>query len=41
MSGKVTLRIWRGTGQEGKLVDYTTEAGPGMVVLDVVHKVQA
>ncbi|HKE15568.1 MAG TPA: 2Fe-2S iron-sulfur cluster-binding protein, partial [Kofleriaceae bacterium] len=41
MSGKVTLRIWRGTGQEGKHVDYTTEAGTGMVLLDVVHKVQA
>jgi succinate dehydrogenase / fumarate reductase, iron-sulfur subunit len=41
VSGKVTLRIWRGTGQEGKHVDYTTEAGTGMVVLDVVHKIQA
>jgi succinate dehydrogenase / fumarate reductase iron-sulfur subunit len=40
-TGKITLRIWRGTGAEGKHVDYTTEAGPGMVVLDVVHKVQA
>jgi succinate dehydrogenase / fumarate reductase iron-sulfur subunit len=38
---KVTLQIWRGTGDEGKLVDYQTEAAPGMVVLDVVHKVQA
>ncbi|HLU69083.1 MAG TPA: 2Fe-2S iron-sulfur cluster-binding protein [Kofleriaceae bacterium] len=38
---QVTLRIWRGTGAEGKHVEYKTEAGPGMVVLDVVHKVQA
>ena len=38
---KVTLQIWRGTGDDGKLVDYPTEAAPGMVVLDVVHKVQA
>ena len=38
---KVTLRIWRGTGQDGKHVDYTVEAGEGMVVLDVVHKIQA
>jgi len=41
VGGKVTLRIWRGTGREGKHVDYTTEAGTGMVVLDVVHKIQA
>jgi succinate dehydrogenase / fumarate reductase iron-sulfur subunit len=37
----VTFRIWR-TGEEGgKLVDYTTEVSEGMVVLDVVHKIQA
>jgi succinate dehydrogenase / fumarate reductase iron-sulfur subunit len=40
-ASKVTLRIWRGTGSEGKHVDYTTEAQPGMVVLDVVHRIQA
>jgi succinate dehydrogenase / fumarate reductase iron-sulfur subunit len=38
---KVTLRIWRGSSAEGKHVDYTTEVGPGMVVLDVVHRIQA
>ena len=39
----VTFKIWRsgGEGQPGKLVDYTTEASEGMVVLDVVHKIQA
>jgi len=39
----VTFRIWRSgeEGQPGKLVDYTTEASEGMVVLDVVHKIQA
>jgi len=39
----VTFRIWRSgeEGQPGKLVDYQTEAGEGMVVLDVVHKIQA
>ena len=39
---KVTFKIWR-TGGDGnrKLVDYTTEASYGMVVLDVVHKIQA
>jgi succinate dehydrogenase / fumarate reductase iron-sulfur subunit len=40
---KVTFRIWRTgeEGQSGKLVDYETEASEGMVVLDVVHKIQA
>src|SRR5450631_2384749 len=39
---KVTFRIWR-TNEDGtgKLVDYETEASEGMVVLDVVHKIQA
>src|SRR5471032_1014958 len=39
----VTFRIWRSgeEGQPGKLVDYETEASEGMVVLDVVHKIQA
>jgi succinate dehydrogenase / fumarate reductase iron-sulfur subunit len=38
----VTFRIWR-TNEDGtgKLVDYQTEATEGMVVLDVVHKIQA
>src|SRR5262249_55033758 len=40
-SAAVTLRVWRGTGREGKHVEYRTEAAPGMDVLDVVHKVQA
>jgi len=39
---KVTFKIWRTGGDgQGKLVDYTTEASEGMVVLDVVHKIQA
>ena len=39
----VTFRIWRSgeEGKPGKLVDYQTEAGEGMVVLDVVRKIQA
>jgi succinate dehydrogenase / fumarate reductase iron-sulfur subunit len=39
----VTFRILRSgeEGQPGKLVDYETEASEGMVVLDVVHKIQA
>ena len=37
----VTFRIWRGDANGGELVDYHTEVSEGMVVLDVVHKIQA
>ena len=37
----VTFQIWRGERGNGKFVDYTTEYEAGMVVLDVVHKIQA
>jgi succinate dehydrogenase / fumarate reductase iron-sulfur subunit len=37
----VTFRIWRTDETGGKLVDYTTDVTEGMVVLDVVHKIQA
>jgi succinate dehydrogenase / fumarate reductase iron-sulfur subunit len=36
-----TFRIWRGAGDSGKFVDYKTEVEEGMVVLDVVHRIQA
>ena len=36
-----TFRIWRGTREGGKFVDYTTELDEGMVVLDAVHRIQA
>ena len=36
-----TLRIWRGDSEAGKFVDYTVGEDPGMVVLDLVHRVQA
>jgi succinate dehydrogenase / fumarate reductase, iron-sulfur subunit len=36
----VTFKIWRGERGAGKFVDYTTEVEAGMVVLDVVHKIQ-
>ena len=36
-----TFQIWRGERGNGKFVDYTTEYETGMVVLDVVHKIQA
>jgi succinate dehydrogenase / fumarate reductase iron-sulfur subunit len=38
---KVTLSIWRGDKDGGEFKDYVTEAEEGMVVLDVVHHVQA
>ena len=42
MSQTVTFRILRGEGDGGsEFVDYRTEVSDGMVVLDVVHKIQA
>jgi succinate dehydrogenase / fumarate reductase iron-sulfur subunit len=38
---KVLFRLWRGDQGGGQLVDYETEVSEGMVVLDVVHKIQA
>lgn len=35
------FRIWRGEKGEGQLRDYTTEVADGMVVLDVIHQIQA
>jgi succinate dehydrogenase / fumarate reductase iron-sulfur subunit len=36
-----TLRIWRGDARGGDFREYTSAYEDGMVVLDVVHKVQA
>ncbi len=36
-----TFEIWRGDSQSGALQQYSSEYDPGMVVLDVVHKIQA
>jgi succinate dehydrogenase / fumarate reductase, iron-sulfur subunit len=36
-----TFSIWRGEKGKGSFVDYRTEASEGMVVLDVIHKIQA
>ena len=41
MSETRHFRIWRGTANGGGLVDYRTEVEPGMVVLDVLHRIQA
>ena len=36
-----TFRIWRGEKSAGEFKDYTAEISEGMVVLDVVHQIQA
>ena len=36
-----TFRIWRGDSNGGAFVDYMTEVDEGMVVLDVLHRIQA
>jgi len=36
-----TFRIWRGEHNRGQYVDFVTEVESGMVVLDVVHHIQA
>lgn len=35
------FRIWRGNAQGGNLVDYHIDVDPGMVVLDVIHRIQS
>jgi succinate dehydrogenase / fumarate reductase, iron-sulfur subunit len=35
------FQIWRGDARGGQLVDYRIEVDPGMVVLDVIHRIQA
>ncbi|MFQ5845965.1 MAG: 2Fe-2S iron-sulfur cluster-binding protein, partial [Planctomycetota bacterium] len=41
MSGRVTIEVFRGEKGAGELVSYEVESDPGLVVLDVVHRVQA
>jgi succinate dehydrogenase / fumarate reductase, iron-sulfur subunit len=38
---RATFRIWRGEKRQGEFRDYRTEIADGMVVLDVVHQIQA
>jgi succinate dehydrogenase / fumarate reductase iron-sulfur subunit len=38
---QATFRIWRGDDKGGELRDYPVEISEGMVVLDVVHRIQA
>ena len=41
MAERGIFRIWRGQAGEGAFVDYHADVEDGMVVLDVVHQVQA
>ena len=36
-----TFRVWRGEKGAGGFQNYTAEVAPGMVVLDVIHHIQA
>ena len=38
---KTTFNIWRGTAENGEMVDYQTDVTEGMVVLDAIHQIQA
>jgi succinate dehydrogenase / fumarate reductase iron-sulfur subunit len=38
---QVHMQVWRGDGNGGEFRDYRVEAGEGMVVLDVIHAIQA
>ena len=38
---KRTFKIWRGNKEGGDFQEYQVEVDPGMVVLDVVHRIQA
>ncbi|MFL5449308.1 MAG: succinate dehydrogenase/fumarate reductase iron-sulfur subunit [Gemmatimonadales bacterium] len=40
-SDRAVFRVWRGDREGGTLVDYATAISPGMVVLDVIHQIQA
>src|SRR6266850_7497458 len=37
----VHMRVWRGDAQGGEFRDYRIAVGEGMVVLDVIHAIQA
>ena len=41
MGRTAALKIWRGDAKGGEFKDYTAEVDEGMVVLDLVHQVQA
>jgi succinate dehydrogenase / fumarate reductase, iron-sulfur subunit len=40
-SSEFTMRVFRGDATEGKFVDYKVASEEGMVILDVIHRIQA
>src|SRR4051812_10107333 len=40
-NGTAKFKIWRGSAEVGDFQEFTAEVGDGMVVLDVVHQIQA
>jgi succinate dehydrogenase / fumarate reductase, iron-sulfur subunit len=40
-SSEFTMRVFRGDAEGGKFVDYKVASEEGMVVLDVIHRIQA
>src|SRR5687768_10778511 len=38
---EVRMKVWRGDSSGGEFVDYSVPTDEGMVVLDVVHRIQA
>src|SRR6187431_1550524 len=38
---KRTFKVWRGDKSGGAFKEYDVEVGPGMVVLDAIHRIQA
>jgi succinate dehydrogenase / fumarate reductase iron-sulfur subunit len=36
-----TFHVWRGDAEGGEFQTYEVEVDPGMVVLDVIHRIQA
>jgi succinate dehydrogenase / fumarate reductase iron-sulfur subunit len=40
MEKQAIFRLWRGDASGGAFVDYTVDVDEGMVVIDVVHKIQ-
>jgi succinate dehydrogenase / fumarate reductase iron-sulfur subunit len=41
MSTTFTMRVFRGSPEGGDFKEYRVEGGEGMVVLDVIHRIQA
>ena len=38
---QLTTKIWRGDSKGGDFVDYKIKPDVGMVILDVIHRIQA